>query len=227
MMVAAAKTPGRWISGLLVAACAVLGGCQTVHEVMVDAISNQAKPMGTSYRLEVRDPSGGVDKALGMEAVASVKEALAARGLYEAPARTQPDMVIEFEYGVGPGQIKILHGPPPVAMEGGGLGAGDPGYGDKPVIVFEKYFTLSAREPVPEDPAASRGRSQKRGDELWNLHVSVEDQKKDLAPYLPVLASVSVDYMGENSVNEKRVVVNADEAASSLHHRQAQAGAVH
>jgi hypothetical protein len=206
---------------MLAAAGALLGGCQTMHEVVIDAISDQSKPMGSSYQLDVHDPSGGVDKALGAEAVTSIKEALAARGLYEAPARTKPDMVIEFEFGVGPGQIKIVRTPPPISM--GGMGVAPEDYGDKPIIVFEKYITMSAREPVPEQEGDARGRAAKKGEELWNLHVSVEDQKKDLGPYLPVLASVSVDYMGQNSAKEKRIIVKADEAAASLRRRESQA----
>jgi len=215
-----------WSSGVLAAVVFALTGCQTVHEVMVDAINNQAKPMGTSYHLEVHDPSGGVEKELGVQAVADVKDALAARGLFEAPSKTKPDMVIDLEYGVGPGQIKILHRPPPVVMMGT-LETSDDDFGDKPVLVFEKYITLSAREPAPAEAAGGRGRAAPRGDELWNLHVSVEDQKKELAPYLPVLASVSIDYMGENSGKEKRILVKADDAASSLRRREAQAAPAH
>ena len=205
-----------WSRGVLAAGVFALTGCQTVHEVVVDAISNQQKPMGTSYQLEVHDPSGGVEKELGAQAVADVRDALAARGLYEAPANTRPDMVIDFEYGVGPGQIKIIHRPPAVTLIGT-LETSNEDAGDKPILVFEKYITLSAREPVPAATAAGRGPATRRGEELWNLHVSVEDPKKELAPYLPVLASVSIDYMGENSVKEKRISVKAEEATATLH----------
>jgi hypothetical protein len=205
-----------WPSGLLAAAVFVLSGCQTVHEVVVDAISNKEKPMGTSYQLEVHDPNGGVDKGLGVQAVTDIKDALAARGLFEAPPNTKPDMVIDFEFGVGPGQIKILRHATPIVLAGM-IEPSPEEYADKPVMVFEKYITLSAREPVPEEAAAGRGRPARRGDELWNLHVSVEDQKKELASYLPVLASVSIDYMGENSLKEKRIPVKAEDAAASLH----------
>lgn len=220
-MPAAFITRCIWPSGLLAGALLILTGCQTVHEVVVDAISDKRKPMGTSYRLEVHDPSGGVEKELAAQAVADVKDALGARGLYEAPANTWPDMVIDLEYGVGPGQIKIQHRPPPITVLGT-METAPEDYGDKPILVFEKYLTLSAREPIHADPAG-RGLVAKRGDELWNLHVSVEDQKKELAPYLPVLASVSIDYVGENSVKEQRIPVKAEDAASALRRREAHA----
>lgn len=92
------------ISGWVVAVFVVLTGCQDIYDVKVDAINNPQKPTGNSYVLEVQDPSGGVDKELGVQTVVSVKSALAARGLYEAPANTRPDMVINLEYGVAPGR---------------------------------------------------------------------------------------------------------------------------
>jgi hypothetical protein len=227
MRVAVTYTRRVWRSGLLAAAFVTLTGCQTVHEVVVDAISNQEKPMGASYRLEVHDPSGGVDPALGAQAISDVKDALAARGLYEAPASARPDMVIDLEYGVGPGQIKIVHRSRPIVLGGGLMPPED--YGDKPIMVFEKYITLSAREPVPAETTSTpaRGRNSKRGEELWNVHVSVEDQKKELAPYLPVLASVSIDYMGENSGKETRIPVKAEDAAAALHRQEARSAPTH
>ncbi|HVT73618.1 MAG TPA: hypothetical protein VHD61_10800 [Lacunisphaera sp.] len=211
-----------WVCAGLAAMLGLLAGCQTVHDVTIDAISNQAKPMGSSYRLVVHDPTGGVDKELAATAVANIKDALAARGLYEAPAGLQPDVVIDYQFGIGPGEIKIVRAPPAI-MNSGGIGIQDVDYGDKPIIVFEKFISLSAREPVPGETAGGRGHATKKGDEVWNLRVSIEDEKKDLAPYLPVLASVSVDYMGANSVEEEHVMVKGGDAVENLHRREAQA----
>ncbi|HVZ64685.1 MAG TPA: hypothetical protein VG936_08955 [Lacunisphaera sp.] len=212
-----------WVCAGLAALLGVFAGCQTVHDVTIDAISNQSKPMGSSYRLVVHDPTGGVDKELAATAVTAIEDALAARGLYEAPAGVAPDVVIDYQYGVGPGEIKIVRAPPAI-MNSGGIGIQDVDYGDKPIIVFEKFISLSAREPVPAE-AGGRASATKRGEEVWNLHVSIEDEKKELASYLPVLASVSVDYMGANSVEEKHVVVKAGDAVENLHRREAQARA--
>lgn len=213
-----------WVCAGLAALLGVFTGCQTVHDVTIDAISNQSKPMGSSYRLVVHDPTGGVDKELAGTAVAAVKDALAARGLYEAPAGVSPDVVIDYQYGVGPGEIKILRAPPAM-MNSGGIGIQDIDYGDKPIIVFEKFIALSAREPVPAEAVNGRASATRKGEEVWNLRVSIEDEKKDLAPYLPVLASVSVDYMGANSGEEKHVVVKSGDAVENLHRREAQSRA--
>lgn len=199
-----------WISCCL-ALCVLLTGCQTFHDVKVDAINNPLKLAGTSYRLEIIDPSGGVDKELGVLAVSSIKSALAARGLYEAPASVTPDMVIILEYGVGPGEIKIVYRSSVDA--GMGLGGGMQGPEAKSILVFEKYLALSAREGVaPGNPAAQSGgkKHENRGEEIWSVRVSVEDPKKDLAPYLVVLASSSIEYIGQNTGSEVHLEVDAN-----------------
>lgn len=215
----AVKHPGSiCLGGWLVAALGVLAGCATTHEVTVDAINHATKPMGTSYRLEVHDPSGGVEPAISAQAVAHAKDALAARGLFEAPANTKPDTIINLEYGVGQGQIKIVYRSR-VDESIGGFGSQKSEPPAKAVLVFEKYIQLSAREPVADDATQpQRGRPKNRGDELWNVRVSVEDPKKELAPYLPVLASVSVEYLGRNTGKELHIVVDADKAADALRH---------
>ncbi|MBI2815289.1 MAG: hypothetical protein HYX71_13520 [Opitutae bacterium] len=204
------------LAGLGVA-LGTLAGCTTTHEVTIDAISNSTRPMGASYRLEVHDPSGGVEPAVSAQAIARAKDALAARGLYEAPANAKPDNIINLEYGVGQGQIKIIYrSRAEETISPLGLQKSEP-YA-KPVLVYEKYIQLSAREPVADDLAAPapRARPKKRGDELWNVRVSVEDPKKDLAPYLPVLASAAVDYLGRNTGKEVHISVEAEKAAGTL-----------
>ena len=204
-----------WMGGCLAAALGAFTSCSTIHEVMVDAINNPEKPMGTSYHLEVHDPTGGVDKELGAKALANAKDALSARGLYEAPPNAKPDMIIDLEYGVGPGQIKIIYrSPADVSMSN--IGPQDPPA--KPILVFEKFLQLTGREPTPEATAPGPARARRRGDELWSVRVTVEDQKKDLAPYISVLASVSVEYIGRNTGQEKHFEVDANKAESALRH---------
>lgn len=199
-------------AGLLLAAL-VSGGCQTLHEVKVDAINDPSRPMGTSYRLELRDPAGGVDKDLGAEAARDIRDALAARGLFEAPPNTRPDMVIDAEYGVGPGQMKIVY-----QARGGAAMMGPiitTGTEAKPILVFEKYIKLSARESTPEDVRPSRSRRE-RGEEIWSIQVSIEDPRNELAPYLAVLASTSIGFIGTNTGAEKHIEVDAAIARATL-----------
>lgn len=194
-------------------------GCQTVHTVTVDAISNPSKPLGESYRLEVIDPSGGVDEELQAEAAATIRDTLAARGLYEAPLSVIPDMIIKFEYGVGPGHIKI------VTQRNTDLLLGpyaEPVTNSKAVVVHDKYIELTAREPGREtgpDPARPRGVPGKPGEELWNIRATIEDPQKDLGPFLPALASACIDYIGGNTGRELQFKVEAEKAKALLRQR--------
>lgn len=199
-------------AGMLLALLAV-SGCQTFHEVKVDAINDPSRQMGTSYRLDLRDPAGGVDKDLGSQAARDIRDALAARGLYEAPPNTRPDMVIDAEFGVGPGQMKIVY--QSRAMSAGMMGPiVSSGSEAKPILVFEKYIKLSARESTPDDVRG--GNRRNRGEEIWSLQVSIEDPRKELEPYLAVLASTSIGFIGTNTGAEKHIEVDAAIARATL-----------
>jgi len=213
-MVASLRCSRLVACGCLTALLLVLGGCQTIHEIKVDAINDLTTPMGNSYRLEMFDPTSSQSIAVGRLAESMVRQALASRGMYEAPEKAAPDMIITAEYGVGSGQLKIAYGAPQ------GF-SGSPSPQARPVMVFEKFLKLTAREPVPPPPEPTPGDRRTRpaprparGKELWNIEVSIEDPKKDLAPVLEVLAAVSVDYLGGNTGEEKyiRVESNAPEA---------------
>ncbi|MDI1336681.1 MAG: hypothetical protein PSU94_10930 [Lacunisphaera sp.] len=209
----AAPTPLlRLLAAGALALLLALAGCQTVNDVAIDAISNTDKPLGTSYRLEIHELSGGVEKELQAVAVARVREALASRGLYEAPAGTRPDMVIQCEYGVSPPHIKIIYKSSGDNIPGVSL-IQQPGA--RPIIVYEKYIKLSAREPAA---TTARG-TGKPTEELWSVHTTVEDTVKNLEPYLPVLAAAAIGYIGQNSIQELHLPLKTSDALVTLGHR--------
>lgn len=199
----------------LLATLTLLSGCRTIHEVKIDAINDPARPMGASYRLDLRDPSGSVDKDLGAQAARDIRDALAARGLYEAPPGASPDMVIDAEFGIGPGQMKIIYRSRD-ALGGGLMSPRTGGSEAKPILVFEKYIKLSARQATPEDLQPGPGNRRNRGEEIWSLTVSIEDATKDLGPYLDILASSSIGYIGTNTGAEKTIEVDDGIARATL-----------
>ena len=215
---APAPVPPARALGLLLGSLAVLlgAGCQTVHEVTVDAISNAQKHVGPAYRLEVLDPSGGVDAELQAQATATIKEALAARGLYEAPTGGTPDMIINYEYGVGHGHIKIVTERNTDLLLGPFVA---PATNSKAVVVYEKYIELTAREAVRMPDPAHPGAPARPGEELWNIRATIVDAKKDLEPFLPALASSCIDYLGENTGKELHFRVEPGAAKEILRHR--------
>ena len=205
---------------LLGLAAALLGtGCQTVHQVTIDAISNPRKQIGESYQLEILDPSGGVDVELQAMATSTIKDTLAARGLYEAPRGVKPDAIVTATYGVGQGHINIvteqntnlLLGPMLTTL---------PTTNTKAVVVFDKFIELSAREAVATPDPNRPGAPARKGEEMWNIKATIVDAKNTLAPYLAALGSSCIDYIGENPGRELHFKVEDKVAKAILKQRK-------
>ncbi len=154
------------------------------YEVAVDAISGPAGVGGSSYQLIARDAAAPRDPLLHAKAIACVTAALADRGMFEAPPRTQPDIYITMDYGLG-NTIPALNGPPSV----------------------EKFLWLSARR-LPDDP-----RTGPKGEELWNVRTSLAVPGLGIEGPLPLLTIVAMDYIGVDTTSEKPVQIPRDAPA--------------
>lgn len=211
----------------------LLAGCASSnsYQVKVDAISKPVPPAALSYRIKSKDPRLGDENLRYKEAADFVRTALSGKGLYEAPSEDRADMIVELDYGMEAPRSRIERVSTPVyAQVGGGVrydtipvsdtkgnvgtrtvAVYDPprseliGYDEMPrqVTVYEKYLKITARE----NKAASEGRPSA---ELWSIHASAEDESKDLRKYLPIMASATVDYIGQDTSNQKTVKVRAD-----------------
>lgn len=176
-------------------------GCQTVHEVKIDAISDASRPRGQLSRLEIR-PGPRADEDLLRQVATHVEHALALNGIAVAPPGAEPDVVIRVEAGVGPGQRKFVYD-----------ATVEPKYrvsrrDRKMIVVHEKFIRLSARE------LDRRGHSTRA--EIWSVNVGVEDESVDLAPYLPALTAALIDHIGEHATEEKVVKIPEAEAKRAL-----------
>jgi hypothetical protein len=210
-------------------------GCTSnSYKVKVDAIAKPVRSDTQSYVLKSKDPRLGEENLRHREAADFVRTALSGKGLYEAPSADKADMVIELDYGMEAPRSKIERVSVPIyAQVGGGVryesvpvtdSRGNTGfrtvavyvpprsevvgYDEVPrmVTVYEKYMKITARE----NKSASEGRPPA---ELWSVHASTEDESKDLRKYLPIIASATVDFIGQDSSNQKTVKVRADGAA--------------
>jgi hypothetical protein len=215
-------------------AVTLLAGCATssTYKVKVDAITKPVPTSnGVSYKLKSKDPRLGEENLRYREAAEFVRTALSGKGLYEAPSEDKADMIVELDYGMDAPRAKMERVSVPVyAQIGGGVrydsvpvtdsrgntsfrtvAVYDPprnelvGYDDMPrmVTIYEKYLKITARE----NKAASEGRPPA---ELWSIHASAEDESKDLRKYLPIMASATVDYIGQDSSSQKVIKVRAD-----------------
>ena len=225
----------RWLLPRLGAVFVVLfdAGCasSSTYRVKVDAITKPVPASAQSYKLKSKDPRLGEENLRYREASEFVKTALSGKGLYEAPSEDKADMIVELDYGMDAPRSKVERVSTPVyAQVGGGVrydsipvtdsrgntsyrtvAVYDPprnelvGYDEMPrlVTIYEKYLKITARE----NKAASEGRPPA---ELWSIHASAEDESKDLRKYLPIMASATVDYIGQDSSSQKIVKVRAD-----------------
>src|ERR1051326_8674056 len=100
---------GRSPFGPLLLAAAVLGvaGCASYTEVKVDSLAKPNAEQVVSYEIHNKNPLVADDSLRYKEASGYVKTALSGKGLYEAPANTKPDLVVDLDYGIGPPQTKM------------------------------------------------------------------------------------------------------------------------
>jgi hypothetical protein len=208
-------------------------GCSTsnTYAVKVDAITKPVPVGAQSFKLKSKDPKLGEENLRYREAAEFVKTALSGKGLYEAPSEERADMIVELDYGMDAPRAKMERVSVPVyAQVGGGVryesvpvtdSRGNTsfrtvavyesprselvGYDNVPrmVTIYEKYLRITARENKP----AAEGRPPA---ELWSIHATAEDESKDLRKYLPIMASATVDYIGQDSSNQQVVKVRAD-----------------
>ncbi|MBI5693518.1 MAG: hypothetical protein HZC55_25870 [Verrucomicrobia bacterium] len=207
-------------------------GCSTpAYKVKVDAIARPTEKEAQSYVITTRNSRYGEESLRHREATDFVRTALSGKGLYESPTPERADMVIELDYGMEAPRSKIERVSVPVyAQVGGGVryesvpvtdARGNTSYRtvavyepprsevigydevQRRVTVYEKYLKISARENKP----ATEGRPPT---ELWSIHASTEDESKDLRKYLPIIASATVDFMGQEASRQTTVKVRAD-----------------
>lgn len=157
-------------------------GCDSVpqHEVSIDAITDGPQRFsGVSYRLVAHDPLLAREVSVYNTALASVGAALGGRGMYVVTGTDHPDILIELDFGEAP--TLVLPGTP---------------------RTHELYLQLSARKYRQDAPARNF-----RGEEIWNVRVSVKEPDPGVEHVLPLLAAVASDYAGSDHQSDVPVVI--------------------
>ena len=216
------------VRSLIAVALLPLAGCKsTTYVLQVDAI-NQTGPVAQaaepkSYRVRSHNPNVADDSLRYNEVSAYIKTALSGKGLYEAPTAESADLIIDIDFGMENPRMKyqtvvkpviVMSVSQPKPQTGKGLfvpingSVGQPigkieGFREEaePVVVYEKYLKVSARanrEVVEGRPPP----------EVWSVNVSAEDPSNEMRKYMPILASATADYIGQNTKQEKAVTVN-------------------
>jgi hypothetical protein len=205
----------------------MLAGCATTHVLKVDSLAKPKAGDSISYEIKNKNPLVADDSLRYKEAANLVKTALSGRGMYEAPANTKADMIVDLDYGVGPPQTRkeTVSEPVYITVPGqirtervqvGTDSQGRPIYQtitvqDPPstefagfreyivtVTVYEKYLKLSARE----NKEAGEGRPVP---EIWTVDITSEGESRDIRKHLPILVAASIDYVGKDSQGQKTI----------------------
>jgi hypothetical protein len=207
----------------------LFSGCATTYRFKVDAVRNdEVSEEKQSYQIVSANPEMDQEDLRFKEAEAFVKTALSSKGMYEAPAGTSAQMVVEVDFGMEEPRTKFQTVSEPVyALVGGGTRTVtvpvtdakgntryvtyvvyDPpqreliGFRDRVITyqVYEKYMRITARETP--DQAGDRPPR-----ELWSVYVVNEDEKDDLREYVPLMVSAAMDSINENASSKKDVVL--------------------
>ncbi|MEO7414382.1 MAG: hypothetical protein ABIZ81_13600 [Opitutaceae bacterium] len=168
---------------LSAAALLTTGGCTFIpsHQVSIDAISGPVTSMGAAYRLVDKDPLAVRESGQRKLVFACVAAALDAKGIFEAPAGVQPDFTVEIDYG----STRSMGMPRSTGMP----------------ATTENFLQLSARRPKIDGGPG-------KGEEIWNVRISILEERVDLSTLIPVLAAVSADYIGQDTQIERSMRVS-------------------
>ncbi len=216
---------------LCLAGMFALTGCGSTYRFKVDAIKNpDVADAKHSYRIASGNPEMDSEDLRFKEAAGYVKTALSSKGMYEAPAGTEAEMIIDVDFGMEEPRTEMrtvsvpiyqyVRQPPRIVR----VTVRDPKTGQTRVVemlvedpprqelagfeervvtvtVYEKYIRITARE-------APGGEGDRPPREIWSVYVKNEDENDNLREYVPLMVSAAMDSVDENGSTAKEVVLN-------------------
>lgn len=205
------------LAALIVAFAAT--GCSSQYRFAVDAVrQSPASLPRQSYRLVDARPASEPGDPAFQQLAADVHTALSSKGLYEAPAGLTPDIVVEVDYGMSAPihrqcsrteTVMAVMTPGWSSGLNRGFVPGTPGgpqqyLGTREVPYVEttylKFLRLTARELAPDTGGAL-------GRQVWSLHVTNDDESKDLPHYAHLMVAAAMDYIDQDHAEVRRVVL--------------------
>lgn len=185
-----------------VASLLALAGCTHLYTLEVESTREEHADLNLdakSYHILNFSQTATVAGAKTLhqkEAEKILKDAMAIRGMYEAPSQELCDIVLDVQYGVAPSKLDITNVKRPIVASSGNPAQGGHivGYvqGQTAEVVREKYFQITARANVKtEDGQAPPV--------IWTVYVRDLSEASDLRRYLPILAEVAADWSSKNT----------------------------
>jgi hypothetical protein len=215
-----------------------VSGCASRYDVRVDAIARVGAPLDgyASYEIRPGNPRLAKDGTRYQDAANCIRTALAGHALFEAPAGTRPDLIVEIDYGMDAPRAKPETISVPIYGRGGpnetsrasnpALEDSEPRAGRRADlqpqlrvvghreetryhVVREKYLVVRARE----NRAGGEGRPAQ---EVFDVRVAAEDESSDLRHHLPILAAAAMNKMGQTTDGTVGARLAADDPSAAF-----------
>jgi hypothetical protein len=216
------------LAAVLTVLALLAGGCATTAPVKIDAASNPAAADGFSYAIATRDPGRMTDARYSM-VIGHVHNALASRGMFEAPDPAKADVIIDVEYGEHPPQTKVTTVSQPVMVNpastmGGYPGSSYPGSSypgsnidpvtglprSSVVMVPTQRITYTTEKYI-RIRASENPKLKRRGDPppqmVWTVEATLDDETTDFEAALPAMIDAAIEYIGQNTGGQVTVRV--------------------
>lgn len=205
------------------------GGCATTTSVKIDAASNPEAADGYGYTISTRDP-GRITDARYTMVIGHVHNALASRGMFEAPDPAKADVIIDVDYGEHPPQTKITTVSQPVMVNpsstmGGYPGSAYPGSSypgsnidpvtgqprtSSVVMVPTQRITYTTEKYI-RIRASENPKLKRRGDpppqQVWAVEATLDDETTNFEAALPAMIDAAIEYIGQNTGGQVTVKV--------------------
>lgn len=175
--------------GSLLLALGLLAGCNNLYRLQVESVHHpetgidlDAKSYVVTSIIDTSSIPGG--KLHKQEVAKIVAEALAVRGMYQAPSVERADVVVEIAYGMGPHKIQVSE----ITNEAMGV------YKRRVAEELrEKHLTITARVAHPRQDGQPP-------EIVWTVDVRTrDDNEAQLRKYLPILAEVAATWASKNT----------------------------
>lgn len=212
------RNSGLWRVAFPATCAALFTGCASQYRMEVDALNSAEIGYGYAYRLKPDRAVSAQSPELIRQVERDIETALSSRGYYPAPEGVEPEIVIDYGFGmIGPFK-KIKHRSETVTVTmpsssgspvmSGGHVVGMPAYTGNPNIekqetvaytveTYRKYLELTARKVE----------SGTRADEKWTILISNDDQSRDLVRYTRLMTAAAMDMIGRQTDHFQTVVL--------------------
>lgn len=184
----------------------ISAGCATTYKVQVNSFAIEAES-GSKYVLVSQDPTITPGDLQFQEYSRHVHRALEYAGYELAADETKSDVAVYLEYGISGPQTELSTKTVPITSYHSG-GTSSRSSSTTSYIPVTEASTVFARFIKLTCIDLKTLRTTKRVRQLWQTTVRSTGTSGDFRQVFPVMMGAALDYLGENTGNERTVALN-------------------